>query len=74
VEFGQRRDLAVPPPLHAAEVHGEVFDPTLGRRESEENKPNFALPYGRAKNRMRQIESKRYEQTSTRGFRVTRLR
>ena len=47
VEFGQWRDLAVPPPLHAAEPHCEVFDPALVRRESEENKPSFVLPYAR---------------------------
>ncbi len=39
--------LAVPPPLHAAEPHCEVFDPALVRRESEENKPSFVLPYAR---------------------------
>jgi hypothetical protein len=26
-----------------------VFDPALVRRESEENKPSFVLPYGRAR-------------------------
>src|SRR5438876_8101431 len=31
VEFGQWRDFAVPPPLHAAEPHGEVFDPAFAR-------------------------------------------
>jgi hypothetical protein len=40
-------DLAVPPPLHAAEPHCEVFDPALVRQESEENKPSFVLPYAR---------------------------
>src|SRR5438067_9828820 len=59
VEFGQRRDLAVPPTLHAAEPHGEVFDPALVRRESEENKPSFVLPYGRARKRTRRIKSER---------------
>jgi hypothetical protein len=43
VEFGQWRDLAVPPPLHAAKPDGEVFDPVHVRRESEENKPGFVL-------------------------------
>jgi hypothetical protein len=47
VQCGQRRDLAVPPPLQAAELHGEIFDPVLVRRESEENKPSFVLPYAR---------------------------
>ena len=47
VEFGQWRDLGVPPPLHAAEPHGELFDPAVVRRESEENKPSFVLPYAR---------------------------
>ena len=47
VEFGQWRDLAVPPPLHAAEPHCEVFDAALVRQESEENKPSFVLPYAR---------------------------
>jgi len=46
VESGQRRDLAVPPPLHAAKSHGEIFDPALVRRASEENKPSFVLPHG----------------------------
>jgi hypothetical protein len=52
MEFGERRDLAIPPPLHAAKPHGEIFDPALVPRESEENKPSFVLPYG-----MRQKEN-----------------
>jgi hypothetical protein len=61
VEFGQRHDLAVPPPLHAAKPHSEIFDPPLVRRESEENKPSFALPYGRAKRERAKLNRKRYE-------------
>ena len=56
--ISQQHDLAVPPPLDAAEFRSEIFDPALGRRESEENKPIFVLPYGRARNRTRQ---KRWE-------------
>ncbi|PYI99224.1 MAG: hypothetical protein DME98_01450 [Verrucomicrobia bacterium] len=57
MEFAQWRDLAVPPPIHAAEPHGEIFDPALVWRESEKNEPNFVLPYGRARNRTRRRRS-----------------
>src|SRR6266536_1863816 len=56
-EFGQRRDLAVPAPLDAAEPHREVFDPTPVRREGKKTNPGPFLPYGRARNRTRRRRS-----------------
>jgi len=52
------RDFTVPPLLRAAEPHGEIFDPALVRRESEENRLSFAVPYELARKRTRRIESK----------------
>jgi hypothetical protein len=72
MESGQRRDLAVPPPLHAAEPHGEIFDPALVWRESDKTKPSFVLPSARATEHDERGR-KRYGSTEAR-FRVTRLR
>jgi hypothetical protein len=60
VEFVQWHDFAVPPPLHAAEPHGEIFDPALVRRESEENPASFCRMVGRERERT-ELNRKRYE-------------
>ena len=73
VEFGQWRDLAMLPPLQAAEPHGEVFDPALARREREETNPASFCRMGAPERERDEGGRKRYEKIGA-CFCVTPLR
>src|SRR5215471_18442896 len=72
-EFGEWRDLAVPPPLHAAEPHGGYLIQRLCSGRAKKTNPASFCHVAERETEHAEGGRKRYESTEAR-FRVTRLR